>query len=52
VAEKFNMQRGDIQNLMGSAASFAASVLQFCREIEEFWAYQVKCRFVNPIPEG
>jgi len=40
VAEKFDRSRGEVQNLMTSAASFANSVLYFCLEIEEFWAYQ------------
>lgn len=40
VAEKFCLSRGDVQNLMASAASFSNSVLSFCLEIEEFWAYQ------------
>jgi hypothetical protein len=41
VSEKFSLSRGEVQNLMNSASSFAASVLQFCKEIQEFWAYQV-----------
>lgn len=40
VAEKFLISRGEVQNLMTSAASFASSVYHFCLEIEEFWAYQ------------
>jgi len=40
VAHKFNLSRGEVQNLMNSAASFASSVLHFSQEIEEFWAYQ------------
>jgi len=40
VADKFCISRGEVQNLMSSAASFANSVLNFCLEIEEFWAYQ------------
>lgn len=40
VAFKFSLSRGEVQNLMSSAASFASSVLNFCQEIEEFWAYQ------------
>ena len=42
VADKFDVSRGEAQNLMTSAASFASSVLHFCDEIEEFWAYQVE----------
>ena len=33
--------RGQVQGLMAGAASFASSVLHFCQELEEFWAYQV-----------
>ena len=40
VAERFGISRGEVQNLMTSAASFSSSVLHFCLEIEEFWAYQ------------
>merc|ERR1712112_548605 len=40
VADKFQVSRGEVQSLMSSAASFSSSVLHFCQEIEEFWAYQ------------
>ncbi|NXS53111.1 HELQ Helicase, partial [Brachypteracias leptosomus] len=40
VAEKFNMSRGHVQNLLNSAASFASCVLHFCEELEEFWVYK------------
>ncbi|XP_078066008.1 helicase POLQ-like isoform X1 [Mustelus asterias] len=40
VAQKFNMSRGFMQNLLNSAAAFSSSVLHFCEELEEFWAYQ------------
>jgi len=40
VAQKFQVARGQVQGLMSGAASFASSVLHFCQELEEFWAYQ------------
>ncbi|NXX21610.1 HELQ Helicase, partial [Podargus strigoides] len=40
VAEKFNMSRGYVQNLLNSAASFASCALHFCEELEEFWVYK------------
>ncbi|XP_040823413.1 helicase POLQ-like isoform X1 [Ochotona curzoniae] len=40
VAEKFNMPRGYIQNLLTGAASFSSCVLHFCEELEEFWVYR------------
>ncbi|XP_059821307.1 helicase POLQ-like isoform X1 [Hypanus sabinus] len=40
VAQKFNLPRGFMQNLLSSAAAFSSSVLRFCEELEEFWAYR------------
>jgi len=40
VADTFQVPRGDVQNLMSSAAGFASSVFHFCQEIDSFWAYQ------------
>ena len=40
VAAAFQVPRGQLQSLMGGAASFASGVLRFCQELEEFWAYQ------------
>lgn len=40
VSEKFNMPRGNIQNLLMGAASFSSCVLHFCEELEEFWVYK------------
>uniref|UniRef100_A0A8D0HDA6 Helicase, POLQ like n=1 Tax=Sphenodon punctatus TaxID=8508 RepID=A0A8D0HDA6_SPHPU len=40
VAEKFNLSRGYVQNLLNSAASFSSCVLHFCEEFEEFWVYK------------
>ncbi|XP_060707348.1 helicase POLQ-like isoform X2 [Hemiscyllium ocellatum] len=39
VAQKFNVSRGFLQNLLNSAATFSSSVQHFCEELEEFWAY-------------
>lgn len=38
-AEKFQVDRGLVQNLMTSSATFAANVVSFCDELEEFWAF-------------
>jgi len=51
VSDKFSLSRGEVQNLMNSASSFAASVLQFCKEIQEFWAYQVLVYALKIVPE-
>lgn len=40
VAQKFNLPRGFTQNLLSSTAAFSSSVLHFCEELEEFWAYR------------
>eukprot|EP00062_Callorhinchus_milii_P021566 gi/632978417/ref/XP_007905902.1/ PREDICTED: helicase POLQ-like isoform X2 [Callorhinchus milii] len=40
VALNFNLPRGFVQNLLNSAAAFSSSVLHFCEELEEFWAYR------------
>lgn len=40
VAEKYQVNRGNIQNLLSLAASFASSVVRFCQELEEFWAFK------------
>ncbi|XP_033216324.1 helicase POLQ-like [Belonocnema kinseyi] len=40
VADKYQVNRGTIQFLLNSAASFAASVARFCEELEEFWAFK------------
>ncbi|KRT82826.1 hypothetical protein AMK59_4781 [Oryctes borbonicus] len=39
VAEKFEQQRGLVQNLMTSASAFASNVVNFCSELEEFWSF-------------
>uniref|UniRef100_A0A8C4S7D3 Helicase POLQ-like n=1 Tax=Erpetoichthys calabaricus TaxID=27687 RepID=A0A8C4S7D3_ERPCA len=40
VADKFNFDRGFVQNLLGSASAFCSCVLHFTEELEEFWAYR------------
>ena len=44
VNTKHQVARGQVQGLMSGAASFGSSVLHFCQELEEFWAYQVFIR--------
>uniref|UniRef100_A0A6P7FQQ0 Helicase POLQ-like n=1 Tax=Diabrotica virgifera virgifera TaxID=50390 RepID=A0A6P7FQQ0_DIAVI len=39
VSEKYQINRGIVQNLMTIAATFASNVVNFCEELEEFWAY-------------
>ncbi|KAF7991406.1 hypothetical protein HCN44_002968 [Aphidius gifuensis] len=39
VAEKYKVDRGWIQNIMISSASFANCIIKFCQEIPEFWAF-------------
>lgn len=39
IAVSFQVNRGLVQNLMGSAAINASCILKFCEELEEFWAY-------------
>lgn len=38
-AEKYQVDRGLVQNLMTASATFAANVVSFCEELEEFWAF-------------
>ncbi|XP_067656722.1 helicase POLQ-like [Haliotis asinina] len=40
VAQRFQVNRGFVQNLLSSAASFASCVFHFCQELDEFWAFQ------------
>ncbi|XP_072378411.1 helicase POLQ-like isoform X1 [Diabrotica undecimpunctata] len=39
VSEKYQINRGIVQNLMTIAATFASNVVNFCEELQEFWAY-------------
>lgn len=39
VSELYGCARGDVQNLVSSAASFASCVCNFTQELEEFWAF-------------
>ncbi|KAK9884457.1 hypothetical protein WA026_007300 [Henosepilachna vigintioctopunctata] len=37
--EKYRVDRGLVQNLMQSSASFSSNVVNFCKELEEFWPF-------------
>ncbi|KAM0724825.1 Helicase POLQ-like [Formica fusca] len=39
VAEKYEVNRGVIQNLLNAVSMFASSVVRFCQELPEFWAF-------------
>ncbi|CAG9822832.1 unnamed protein product [Phaedon cochleariae] len=47
VSEKYQINRGIVQNLMTSTATFASNVVNFCEELEEFWAYSHLLRGMN-----
>ncbi|XP_060824355.1 helicase POLQ-like isoform X2 [Bombus pascuorum] len=40
IAEKYEINRGIIQNLLTAVSSFALSVIRFCQELDEFWAFK------------
>ncbi|OXU31363.1 hypothetical protein TSAR_014936 [Trichomalopsis sarcophagae] len=40
VADKYQVNRGTIQNLLSLASSFSSSVVRFCDELDEFWAFK------------
>lgn len=40
IAEKYEINRGIIQNLLTAVSSFAFSVIRFCQELDEFWAFK------------
>ncbi|XP_077272175.1 mutagen-sensitive 301 isoform X3 [Temnothorax americanus] len=39
VAEKYQINRGVIQGLLNTVSMFASSVVRFCQELPEFWAF-------------
>ncbi|KAI9551698.1 hypothetical protein GHT06_022034 [Daphnia sinensis] len=39
VSELYGCTRGDVQNLLSNAASFASCVYHFVQELDEFWAF-------------
>ncbi|EGI68760.1 Helicase POLQ-like protein [Acromyrmex echinatior] len=39
VAEKYQVNRGIIQSLLNAVSMFASSVVRFCQELPEFWAF-------------
>lgn len=40
IAEIYHINRGIVQTLITAAAAYASSVLKFCEELEEFWAFR------------
>lgn len=40
MAGEFNLDRGLVQNLVQSAASFSSGVLHFCEQLDELWPYK------------
>ncbi|XP_060791946.1 helicase POLQ-like isoform X2 [Neoarius graeffei] len=40
ISDRFQLTRGLIQTLVGSASAFCSCVLHFTEELEEFWAYK------------
>lgn len=40
VAEKYEVNRGIVQNLLNAVSSFSYSVVKFCQELDEFWAFR------------
>ena len=40
VAEEFQLDRGFIQTITQSAATFTSCVLHFCEFLDEFWPYK------------
>nr|XP_033323722.1 helicase POLQ-like [Megalopta genalis] len=39
IADKYQVNRGILQNLLTGVSSFASSVVRFCQELEEFWSF-------------
>jgi POLQ-like helicase len=40
VASDYQLDRGFLQNVIQSSASFTSSVLHFCENLDEFWPYK------------
>ncbi|KAI4489482.1 hypothetical protein M0802_011094 [Mischocyttarus mexicanus] len=40
VANKYQVNKGIVQNLLNTVSSFSYSVVRFCKEFDEFWAFQ------------
>lgn len=40
VSERFQLSRGFVQTLLGSASGFCSCVLHFAEELEEFWPFR------------
>ncbi|XP_066600630.1 helicase POLQ-like isoform X2 [Prorops nasuta] len=46
IAQKYQISRGVVQNLLTTVASFASAVVRFCQELKEFWAFaEIFCAF-------
>ncbi|EFN77230.1 ATP-dependent DNA helicase HEL308 [Harpegnathos saltator] len=39
VAQKYQVNRGVVQNLLNTVSMFASSTVRFCQELSEFWAF-------------
>uniref|UniRef100_A0A1Y1LMT2 Helicase POLQ-like n=1 Tax=Photinus pyralis TaxID=7054 RepID=A0A1Y1LMT2_PHOPY len=39
VSEKYQVNRGIVQNLMTNAATFSSNVVNFCEQLDELWAF-------------
>jgi POLQ-like helicase len=39
VSEKYQINRGIVQNLMTGSATFASNVVNFCEGLAEFWTF-------------
>lgn len=40
VAQKYQVHRGVVQNLLNNTSALASTLSNFCQELTEFWAYQ------------
>ncbi|KAL4005214.1 hypothetical protein ACER0C_004927 [Sarotherodon galilaeus] len=40
ISERFQLSRGFVQTLLGSASAFCSCVLHFAEELEEFWPFR------------
>ncbi|XP_018362108.1 PREDICTED: helicase POLQ-like [Trachymyrmex cornetzi] len=47
VAEKYQVNRGIIQSLLNAVSMFASSVVRFCQELPEFWAFTEMVELVS-----
>ncbi|XP_037815116.1 helicase POLQ-like [Lucilia sericata] len=40
VSAKYNIERGQLQNLMSQATAAASAIVRLCEQIEEFWCFK------------